>query len=137
MTSLATAFSRESLRQPNDLMPALKGGIVLVQPEMERGLSASAIPPLGGDFQGIRVYRSGVVLLKSAGARPLRSIHRLDELAELSPGMVASQQSPSVSHGKIIVVPAMVLGCLNFRFARHPFPAPGDTYASRHHRPLV
>jgi hypothetical protein len=35
---------------------------VLVQPEVERGRSPLAsIPPLGGDFQGIRVYRSDVV----------------------------------------------------------------------------
>ena len=34
-----------------------------------------------------------MVPLKSADGRPLRSIHRLDEPAELSLGMVASQQS--------------------------------------------
>ncbi len=60
----------------------------------ERALSAS-------EYSGLRarIFKaSGSTdpmwfFLKSAEARPLRSIHRLDEPAERSLGMVASQQS--------------------------------------------
>ena len=82
-----------------DIGPAVVGAdrpeSVLVQPEMESGRSPLVnIPPFGGDFQGIRVYRSDVVFLKSAEAKPPRSVHRLDEPAKLSLGMIASPQSP-------------------------------------------
>ena len=49
--------------------------------------------PSGGDFQGIRGLPIRYGSFESAETRPLRSVHRLDEPAELSLGMVASQQS--------------------------------------------
>ena len=69
---------------------------MLVQREMERVRSPLAsIPPLrGGDFQGIRVYRSDVFLGRARKANFRAQKHRLDEPAKLSLGMVASLQSP-------------------------------------------
>ena len=81
---------------PPSMTCALKAhspGTVLVQPELERGRSPLvSVPPCGRGFQGIRVYRSDVVSLKSAEARPPGSVHRLDEPTGLSLSMVASPQ---------------------------------------------
>jgi len=53
-----------------------------------------SVPPLrGGDFQGIRVYRSDVCWGRARKAT-FRARHRLDEPAKLSLGLVASLQSP-------------------------------------------
>jgi hypothetical protein len=73
---------------------------VPVQREMERERSPLArIPPLrGGDFQGMRVYRSDVVLGRARKANFRAPQHRLDEPARLSLGMVASLQSPLPFH---------------------------------------
>ena len=58
----------------------------------------ASVPPLrGGDFQGIRVYRSDVFFGKSAKG-DFRAQHRLDEPAKLSLGLVASLQSPLPFH---------------------------------------
>ena len=51
-----------------------------------------SIPPFGRGFSRHRVYRSDVVFLKSEEAKPPRSVHRLDEPAGLSLGMLASPQ---------------------------------------------
>jgi hypothetical protein len=52
-----------------------------------------SVPPLrGGDFQGIRVYRSDAFWGRARKATP-RARHRLDEPTGLSLGMVASLQS--------------------------------------------
>ena len=52
-----------------------------------------SIPPLwGGDFQGIRVYRSDAVWERARKAS-LRARHRLDEPTGLSLGTGASLQS--------------------------------------------
>jgi len=73
---------------------------VPVQREMERGRSPLvSIPPLrGGDFQGIRVYRSDVFLGRARKANFRAQPHRLDEPTKLSLGMVASLQSPLLFH---------------------------------------
>jgi hypothetical protein len=53
----------------------------------------ASVPPLrGGDFQGIRVYRSDMLLGKARKAN-FRAPHRLDEPTKLSLGSVASLQS--------------------------------------------
>jgi DNA-binding response OmpR family regulator len=53
-----------------------------------------SVPPLrGGDFQGIRVYRSDAFWGRARRAN-LRARHRLDEPAKLSLSLVASLQSP-------------------------------------------
>ena len=58
-----------------------------------------SIPPLrGGDFQGIRVYRSDVFLGRARKANFRAQPHRLDEPTKLSLGMVASLQSPLLFH---------------------------------------
>ena len=69
---------------------------VPVQREVERVRSPLvSIPPLrGGDFQGIRVYRSDMVLGRARKANFRAQQHRLDEPTKLSLGMVASLQSP-------------------------------------------
>src|SRR5438045_9567505 len=57
-----------------------------------------SVPPLrGGDFQGIRVYRSDVCWGKARKTN-FRARHRLDEPAKLSLGPVASLQSPLPFH---------------------------------------
>jgi hypothetical protein len=70
--------------------------LVLVRPEMERGRSPLvSIPPLrGGDFQGIKVYRSDEDLEAAKGTGSGAAIQRFDEPTRLSPFMVASPQSP-------------------------------------------
>ena len=66
---------------------------VLVQPEMERGRSPRmSIPPLGRRFSRLKVYRSDLVSLRSAEAKPPRSDHRLDEPTGLSLSVVACPQ---------------------------------------------
>src|ERR1017187_427497 len=84
-------------RQKNDTSRWLT---VPVQREMERGRSPlMSIPPLrGGDFQGIRVYRSDMVLGRARKANFRAQQHRLDEPTKLSLGMVASLQSPLPFH---------------------------------------
>ena len=58
----------------------------------------ASVPPLrGGDFQGIRVYRSDAVPGRARKAN-FRARHRLDEPAKLSLGLVASLQSPLPFH---------------------------------------
>ena len=58
----------------------------------------ASVPPLrGGDFQGIRVYRSDVFVGRARKAN-FRAPHRLDEPTKLSLGMVASLQSPLPFH---------------------------------------
>src|SRR4051812_28247244 len=53
-----------------------------------------SVPPLrGGDFQGIRVYRSDAFWGRARKVN-FRARHRLDEPAKLSLGLVASLQSP-------------------------------------------
>src|ERR1035438_9081838 len=53
-----------------------------------------SVPPLrGGDFQGIRVYRSDASWGRARKVN-FRARHRLDEPAKLSLGLVASLQSP-------------------------------------------
>jgi hypothetical protein len=54
-------------------------------------------PGSGGDFQGIRVYRSDG-LFEERESGPPRSRHRFDEPARLSLGMVASLQSQLPFH---------------------------------------
>jgi hypothetical protein len=62
------------------------------------GPPLASVPPLrGGDFQGIGVYRSDV-LLGRARKTNFRARHRLDEPAKLSLGMGASLQSPLPFH---------------------------------------
>jgi hypothetical protein len=57
-----------------------------------------SVPPLrGGDFQGIRVYRSDAFLGRARKAN-FRARHRLDEPAKLSLGLVASLQIPLPFH---------------------------------------
>jgi hypothetical protein len=72
---------------------------VLVQREMERRRCplVSNPPGSGGDFQGIRVYRSDG-LFEERESVPPRSRHRFDEPARLSLGMVASLQSQLPFH---------------------------------------
>ena len=66
-----------------------------VQPEMESGRSPLVnIPPFGRGFSRHQGLPIRCVFLKSPEAKPPRSIHRLNELARLSLGMVASPQSP-------------------------------------------
>src|ERR1022692_887719 len=74
----------------------VSGEGVPVQREEERSRSPlMSIPPLrGGDFQGIRVYRSDVFLGRARKANFRAQQHRLDEPTKLSLGMVASLQSP-------------------------------------------
>jgi hypothetical protein len=48
----------------------------------------------GGDFQGIKVYRSDEDLEAAQGTGSGAAIHRFDEPTRLSLGMVASPQSP-------------------------------------------
>jgi len=69
---------------------------VPVQPEMERGRFplVGKFRPSGGDFQGIRVYRSDVFLGRARRVLFRARQHRLDEPTGLSLGMVASLQSP-------------------------------------------
>src|SRR5437899_3242074 len=68
---------------------------LLVQPEMERVRSPLvSIPPFGGDFQGIRVYRSDEDVEAAQGAGSGAAICRLDQPNRLSLGMIASPQSP-------------------------------------------
>jgi hypothetical protein len=58
-----------------------------------------SIPPLwGGDFKGMRVYRSDVCFGKSAKGISALPQHRLDEPAKLSLSMGASLQSPLPFH---------------------------------------
>src|ERR1022692_4198634 len=74
----------------------LPADVVPVQREEERARSPlMSIPPLrGGDFQGIRVYRSDVFLGRARKANFRAQQHRLDEPTKLSLGMGASLQSP-------------------------------------------
>jgi hypothetical protein len=59
---------------------------------------ASKFRPLGGDFQGMRVYRSDGIW-GGAEKRSFRSCkHRVDEPARLTLGMVASPRSPLPFH---------------------------------------
>jgi hypothetical protein len=69
---------------------------VLVQPEMEKERIpvASKFRPLGGDFQGMRVYRSDGIWGGAEKGNFRSSEHRLDEPTRLSLGMVASPRSP-------------------------------------------
>ncbi len=73
---------------------------VPVQREMEseRPPLAAEFRPSGGDFQGMGVYRSDVLLGRAQKRAPLRSYHRLDEPTRLSLGVVASQQSQLPFH---------------------------------------
>jgi hypothetical protein len=48
----------------------------------------------GGDFQGIKVYRSDEDLEAAQGTGSGAAIHRFNEPTRLSLGMVASPQSP-------------------------------------------
>jgi len=71
----------------------------------------------------MRVYRSDVVSLKSAEARPPpRSVHRLDEPTGLSVSLVASPQCrfrfARQDHSS-----AAATGAANFRVARDPEPS--------------
>ncbi len=75
-------------QDPKAPTPALADGFLVIA-HFEKLLR-----PSGGDSQGIRVYRSDAVSLRSAEAKPPRSVHRLDEPTGLSLGMVASPQSP-------------------------------------------
>ena len=65
----------------------------MVQPEMEKRRSPLvSIPPFGRDFQGMGSFDPMEV-----GGRKnelLRPVHRLDEPAGISLGMVASPQCP-------------------------------------------
>ena len=67
---------------------------VLVQREMERERSPfdEYFRPARGDFQGIGSTDPMRCFLKSAEAKPPRSVHRLDEPTGLSLSMVASPQ---------------------------------------------
>jgi hypothetical protein len=66
---------------------------VLVQPEVERGRSPLvSIPPCGRGFFRHRGLPIRCGFLKSAEAKPPRSVHRLDEPTGLSLSMVASPQ---------------------------------------------
>ena len=57
-----------------------------------------SVPPLrGGDFQGIRVYRSDAISGRARKAN-FRARHRLDEPTKLTLGLVASLQSPLPFH---------------------------------------
>ena len=80
---------------------------MLVQSEMERECSPlTSIPPFGGDFQGIRVYRSDVGFLKSAEPKAPRSDYRLDEpIGTIARHGCVPAEPASVSPGKIIVAP--------------------------------
>ena len=75
----------------------------------------------GRDFQGIGVYRSDVVSLRSAEAKPPRSVHRLDEPTGLSLSMVASPQS-RFRFARQNHCSAAATNAVNFRMRRHPFP---------------
>lgn len=66
----------------------------------------------------MRVYRSDVVSLKSAEARPPRSVHRLDEPAGLSLSMVASPQC-RFCFARQNYCSAAATSAANFRVARH------------------
>jgi hypothetical protein len=85
-------------KEKNNASPSVP--LVPVQREVERGRSPLvSIPPLrGGDFQGIRVYRSDVFLGRARKANFRAQQHRLDEPTKLSLGMVASLQSPLPFH---------------------------------------
>src|SRR5262245_45563186 len=99
---------------------------------MERGRSPLvSIPPFGRDFQGMRVDRSDVVSLRSAEAKPPRSVHRLDEPAGLSLSMVASPQC-RFRFGRQNYSSAAT-SAANFRVARHL----GVFCASVHKRRLI
>ena len=68
---------------------------------MRVNLIEEGFRPAGGDFQGMRIYRSDVFLLVLGGgefcaARDLIIVR--DESARLSLGMVASPQSPLLFH---------------------------------------
>jgi hypothetical protein len=84
-----------SAARPNNVI-----GFVPVQREMEseRSPLGAKFRPSGGDVQGMRVYRSDVVLGRAQKRTSLRSDHRLDEPTRLSLGMVASQQCPLPFH---------------------------------------
>ena len=73
---------------------------VPVQPEMERGRFplVGKFRPSGGDFQGMRVYRSDVFLGRARRVIFRARQHRLDEPTGLSLGVVASLQSPLPFH---------------------------------------
>ena len=90
-SSLGRSFAR---RHPQG------GQDVLVQREMESGRNplVGKFRPLGGDFQGMRVYRSDLIEEESEEVNSAPSKHRLDEPARLSLGMGASPQSPLPFH---------------------------------------
>jgi hypothetical protein len=67
----------------------------------------------------MRAYRSGVVSLRSAEAKPPRSVHRLDESAELSLSMVASPQR-RFRFARQNYSSAAASSAVNFRIARDP-----------------
>ena len=67
----------------------------------------------------MRVYRSDVVSLRSAEAKPPRSIHRLDEPAGLSLSMVASPQC-RFRLARQIYSTAAAISAANFRVRRDP-----------------
>ena len=98
----ALRFLRDIAKPGGGLQRAItqRGGIVPVQREVEseRSPLGAKFRPSGGDFQGMRVYRSDVVLGRAQKRTSLRSDHRLDEPSRLSLGMVASQQSPLPFH---------------------------------------
>jgi hypothetical protein len=67
----------------------------------------------------MRVYRSDVVSLRSAEAKPPRSVHRLDEPTGLSLSMVASPQC-RFRFARQNHCSAAATGAANFRIRRHP-----------------
>ncbi len=67
----------------------------------------------------MRVYRSDVVSLKSAEARPPRSVHRLDEPTGLSLSMVASPQC-RFRFARQNHCSAAATSAANFRLRRNP-----------------
>ena len=67
----------------------------------------------------MRVYRSDVVSVKSAEARPLRSVDRLDEPTGLSLSMVASPQS-RFRFARQNHCSAAATSAANFRMRRDP-----------------
>jgi hypothetical protein len=97
--SLVTRGPHATHKLPKSTLDSAGQGVP-VQREMERGRSPlMSIPPLrGGDFQGIRVYRSDMVLGRARKANFRAQQHRLDEPTKLSLGMVASLQSPLPFH---------------------------------------
>jgi len=66
----------------------------------------------------MRVYRSDVVSLRSAEAKPPRSVHRLDEPAGLSLSMVTSPQC-RFRFARQNHCSAAATSAVNFRMARH------------------